>query len=239
MRFLRPLALLAVLSSVSTTPVSAAPLPLSDLLRLSAEGVGEPVLLSIARNQGVAGPLIADQVLAMNRAGWSDELMAAVVKAAATSPEPSTSDVPIVVYEEREGAVVARLRGVPDEEDDREAAPSGIAAGPPQVVVQAPPVTVLQAPAESPPPSQTVIGFPVGSDQGWQGSTVFLPARFGGSTPSAFGRTIVTNGGGGAYYGSPYGPALSTYGYGGPVLSAPEPSTTLIRTSRGTRRIPN
>ncbi len=228
----------ALLAVTLALPAVAAPLPLADLVRLGHEGVGEAVLLSLAQNQGVTGPLSADDVLEMSRAGWSDELMVTVVRAAAEESaslavEPQGEGV---VYEERDGALVARLHGEP--EPARSRAPVAAAPAPQVVVVQAP-AAPLAAPAAAPAPvAEFANGYPVGADYGWQGSTVFLPARFGGSRPSAFGRAIVSTGGGG-YYGQPYAAPLSTYGYGGQVLVAPQRSTTLIRTSRGTRRIPN
>jgi len=228
-----------LLSVALALPAVAAPLPLADLVRLGHEGVGEAVLLSLAQNQGVTGPLSADDVLEMSREGWSDELMVAVVKAAAEeSASPAVeSQGEGVVYEERDGALVARLHGEP--EPARGPAPVAAAPPPQVVVVQAPAAPLAAAaPAAAPAPgAEFANGYPVGADYGWQGSTVFLPARFGGSRPSAFGRAIVSTGGG--YYGLPYAAPLSTYGYGGQVLVGPQRSTTLIRTSRGTRRIPN
>ena len=235
----------ALLAVALALPAVAAPLPLADFVRLGHEGVGEAVLLSLAQNQGVTGPLSADEVLEMSRAGWSDELMVAVVKAAAhesalLAAEPVELRGESVVYEERDGALVARLHGEP--EPAPVPRPALIAAAPaPQVVVVQAPAAPLAAPAPAlAPAAEYANGYPVGANHAWQGSTVFLPARFGGSTPSAFGRAIVSTGGSGHYgYGVPYAAPLSPYGYGGQVLVGPQRSTTLIRTSRGTRRIPN
>ena len=242
-------ALLAL--TLVTSPSSAAPLTLSELLGLTEEGVGEVVLLSIARNQGVAGPLTAQQILEMKQAGWTDVLMAAVIDASSTptdaaatqpaslAPTPGSE----VVYEERDGAVVARLRGEP--EAAREPGlPRFLSEIPPAPALPAAPVVIVQAPAAAAAPTAASVqhqsGYPVGADFGWSGSAVFLPAHFGGSTPSAFGRAIISNGADRGYYGTPYAAPLAPYGYSGARLNySVRPSTTLIRTSRGTRRIPN
>jgi hypothetical protein len=240
-----PRLLVPVLAGLAlAVSAAAAPLSLGDLIRLADEGVGEKVLLSIAENQGVEGPLNADQVLAMNRAGWSDELMAAVVKAAAAGAPPAAPPASeAVTYEERDGTVVARLHGEPGDSGapEREGPAPAVRepqSAPPVVVVQAPPAPV---PTEAPArwvPEDYVPGYPVGASYGWSGSTVFLPAHFGGSTPSSFGRTIVSTGGG-PTYGALYAPPSAAYGYAGPVVAAPQPSTTTIRTSRGLRQVPN
>ena len=231
-RFL-PLLLLGLLAAA---PVAAAPLSVEELLTLSREGVGETVLLSLARNQGVQGPLTASQVLEMSRAGFGDELLAAIVEAAARpapAPEPTG-----VSYDERDGAVVAYSRGTPDESEPAETEPEPAEVqpappAPPFVIVQAPP-----APGQASASAQDGNAYPVGAVHGWTGSTVFLPARFGGN-PSAFGRTIVTNDPGvrssGYYPYYPLGPNLPAYGT---VQQPTRYGTTTIRTSRGPIRIP-
>ena len=76
-RLFAPILTLALLAAA---PAAAEPLPLSELLRLSQAGVGEPVLLSLAKTQGLHGPLIPAQVLEMEKAGWSDQLMATLTE---------------------------------------------------------------------------------------------------------------------------------------------------------------
>lgn len=240
---LLPLLLLAALSAAPAAATGA--LSVEDLLKLSREGVGEPVLLSLAKHQGVQGPLTAGQVLAMSRAGFGDELLAAIVEAAAGAPAeaaPAPEDGR-VVYEERDGAVMAIARGEPGDPAPPAPPPApperAEAPAPSFVVIQQPSTTAeIQSSERAPEPGDNP--YPTGAVHGFSGSTVFLPARFGGN-PSAFGRTIVTNDPNlrsPGWYPYPFTPAPVT-----PVVrpapAGPPYGSTTIRTSRGPIRIPN
>lgn len=209
MRLAAPLLALLVASNAS-----AATLTVPDVVSLASGGLSEAAIGRLIEAQGLTSPLSAADALALREAGLSAEFVSAlVIRQAGTGIE----------VEERDGVTVVSGEGLapftPDDaaEEDREDEDS-------QPLRE----TIIVAAPE--PAPQATNGHPVGATFGWSGGAVFLPARFGGSQPSAFGRTIVG-------FGSPAGcaPAL----HAAPVLAAPEPRRVVIHTSRGEIWLPN
>lgn len=222
-------------AAAGTRASTPEPMQFERLIELHEAGFDDEIIVQLASREGLAEPLGSAHVLALREAGLSPALVSRLVLLSLDEG---------ISIEDRDGITVITGEGpVPlteesDESesrgsrDDWEDEPRLGAAPPPQViVVGAAPAAQVAAPS---PVDESTVGHPAGAVFGWSGGAVFLPARFGGSEPSAFGRTIV------GFTGQPQ-PGCCP-----PVLApAPppvvEPTSRMIpvRTSRGELWIPN
>ena len=234
MRAVRALAALA-LTAVFAAPLPANPMNEKHLMALAEAGLSDDAILRMVEERGLAQPLTPEAVVLLREAGLSAPLVSRLILLAEGN-EP-------IRIEERDGVTVISGRGEPNQIEDEDARESWSERGPeewPAPPPAEPPAldvvivngaTPAQASSQD---SRTAQGYPAGAVFGVSGGAVFLPARFGGNEPSAFGRTIVGFTGGGVGCCAPYvAPA--------PVVVAPAPETRMIpvRTSRGTLWIPN
>jgi hypothetical protein len=229
MRAVRVLAVLALTAGLAA-PLAANPLTEKHLVAVSRAGLSDDAIVHMAEVRGLAGPFTPEMVLRLSEAGLSSSLLSRLVLM-------SDGDEPIRI-EERDGVTVISGRGEARTEVETESRPE---RGPeewpaPPPAPPAPEVVIVNggAPAAASARDSTAgLGYPAGAVFGMAGGAVFLPARFGGNEPSAFGRTIVGFTGGGECCAPYVAPA--------PVVVAPVPQTRMIpvHTSRGTLWIPN
>lgn len=193
------------------SPASAGVLTVQDLVSLASGGLSETAIGRLIEVQGLTSPLSAADALTLREAGLSADFVSALVlRQAGTGIE----------VEQRDGVTVVSGQGVIPSEPDVEREEDAPLAHETVIVGR-------EAPA-----AQPVNGYPVGAAFGLSGGAVFLPARFGGSQPSAFGRTIVGFGG----FSPGCAPLLPA---AAPVVVAPEPRRVVIHTSRGEIWLPN
>jgi hypothetical protein len=223
----------ALAAALLSTRASAEPLGPSMLVRLFEAGLTDEAIIQLADAQGFEHALDATDVLALREAGLPAGLVSKLV----------TMSAGRISVEERDGVTVITGRGPEEspETQEQSAAPAPAAMPGPSaaqqqvIVVQAPPASVTPAPATD---DALVNGYPVGATFGWTGGAVFLPARFGGSEPSAFGRTIVAVAPVPPYCAAPVAtcvPLADTL-----ASTDVEPAHRIaIRTSRGRLWIPN
>lgn len=245
--------------------VVAAPVSVADLLRLADAGAGEKLLSRVVDERGLSGEVGVEDILVLKKAGFSDAFIEELIDGGA--PGLASSSVSVreeggVLVVEGRGTPSEAAPGAPPQAESHARATSASASPAPPVVVvqQAAPASDASphVPERSPERSLGVENpYPVGATFGVSGGAVFLPARFG-DPPSAFGRTIILGGVLGGL--SPWGHhGLAGHGghHGHSRAVTPVPhhvrapgsfniqtghatgATTTIRTSRGTRRIPN
>lgn len=78
----------AILFVVVTGAHAVAVTP-DELKSLAAAGLGDEVLLALIETTGMSSPVGADQALALQRAGVTDRVIAAAVRASRAAPRPS------------------------------------------------------------------------------------------------------------------------------------------------------
>jgi hypothetical protein len=243
---LRRNAALGLVMMLVTLGASAArPLPVDDLVALSASMTPE-VLLRLAERRGLDRALGADDRAALLDAGAAPEL----IERLALLAEPGV-EVDGVAYAVVDGVIRVRAEGTEPAGTSTRA--SGFGEPPPDAATWDDSSTTEKvALAEQAPLSSESAGdagwsnpYPVGAYGATVGA-VFIPARFGG-TPSAFGRTIVSTWSGtdgACCYPAPGGP-WAVVAPGGPIISSgvrpdARPDGFIpLRTSRGTLWVPN
>lgn len=224
------LVLLASLATAGPLRADEGPMGVERLVELHEAGLGDELIVALAEREGVK-PLAGSDLLTLREAGLSNDLLARLFRISHDA----------IRVEERDGVTIITGEG-PEPEAGRDEPADEEAAAPP---APAPVVVIQQAPAPGEAASSAAASgtpdateaYPVGAAFGWSGGAVFLPARFGGSQPSAFGRTIV------AFQGAaccpatvPVAPVVAPIV---PVVAAPTPRMIPMRTSRGEIWIPN
>lgn len=200
---------------------AASPLTISDLTALVRSGIDEGAIVRLVEAEGLAAPLGAGDALVLREAGMSASLVSRLVTWTAGDG---------IEIEQRDGVLVVSGSGVPADASGSE----GDASWRDEPGADPGEATPPEWPAESAaPPQDDDNGYPTGAVFGWSGGAVFLPARFGGSRPSAFGRTIVMTGELAPWMGAPWLPPAA------PVMPSPDSGWITIRTSRGEIRVPN
>jgi hypothetical protein len=218
-----------VIALAAPAPALAAGLTVERIAKLSDAGLSDAAILRIAEEEGFAVPLTSERVLKGLDLGIPADLLSRLV-------EMSAEEGTAIEVAERDGVTVITGRG-PDEASEPEPAEREEAMGPAGEPPALPPVQQVVvvggvAPAGETVPSSFANGFPADATFGWSGGAVFLPARFGGSRPSAFGRTIVGFTQGPTELCVPLAPA--------PILvERPERRMIPVRTSRGVIYLPN
>ena len=179
----------------SATAAHGGSLGATQLVELHRAGLTDEAILLLAEAEGFERAILTADALSLREAGLSSSLVSRLIALSAGSG---------IAVEERDGVTVITGRGAPEEADAEAAAPApgdDRAAPPPAaqaivVIQQAPPAAGAASGGavsgdNGHAASDFANGYPAGATFGWSGGAVFLPARFGGSEPSAFGRTVI------------------------------------------------